>query len=310
MRYFAAVSVLLTFALTACGGGGGGGGEGDDPGRQPDPPGQSGNAPTISGDPDTTVVVGSAYAFEPDADDADGDALTFSIQNKPDWANFNTGSGRLAGTPGAGDLGATEAIRISVSDGSNTRSLAAFDIDVTNSMPQISGTPTSTVLAGAAFAFEPSASDADGHDLTFSIQNKPDWATFDSATGSLTGTPGAGDAGTSPPITITVSDGYESQSMAPFTLNVLAVGAWSTTLTWTPPTSNEDDTALNDLAGYKVYYGTEPANFEVTVDVPNPGISSYVVQGLTSPTYYFAVTAYDNDGNESLFSNVVSRTLN
>ena len=60
---------------------------------------------------------GTAYSFTPTASDPDGNTLTFSIANKPSWATFNTGTGRLQGTPSAGDVGTTTGIVISVSDG-------------------------------------------------------------------------------------------------------------------------------------------------------------------------------------------------
>jgi hypothetical protein len=42
--------------------------------------------PTISGAPPNAVKTGDDYSFTPTASDADGDALTFSIDNKPNWA--------------------------------------------------------------------------------------------------------------------------------------------------------------------------------------------------------------------------------
>src|SRR5690606_34913941 len=58
------------------------------------------SAPTISGNPATTALQGSPYSFTAFASDPDGDALTFSIANRPAWASFSS-SGRLSGTPGA-----------------------------------------------------------------------------------------------------------------------------------------------------------------------------------------------------------------
>ena len=78
------------------------------------------SAPTISGVPATTVTVGSMYSFTPNANDADNDALTFSIQNKPGWAAFDNASGRLSGQPSLGDEGAYNNIQITVSDGKDS----------------------------------------------------------------------------------------------------------------------------------------------------------------------------------------------
>ena len=60
---------------------------------------------------------------------------------------------------------------------------------------QISGTPAPSVLAGSLYSFTPDATDPDGTPLTFTIQNRPIWASFDPATGRLQGTPLSGNAG-------------------------------------------------------------------------------------------------------------------
>ena len=60
-----------------------------------------------------------------------------------------------------------------------------------------------------------------------------------------------------------------------------------------------------DVAGYRVYYGTCPHEYLQALDVGN--VTSVEVSGLTAGMrYYFAVTAYDSSGNESLFSSEVS----
>lgn len=84
--------------------------------------------------------------------------------------------------------------------------------------------------------------------------------------------------------------------------------AGSITLSWNPPTTNEDGSPLTDLAGYKIYYGTSSRNYSFYINVGN--VNSYTVNNLTEgATYYFAVTAYDNSGNESKFSNEVSKII-
>ena len=59
-----------------------------------------------------------------------------------------------------------------------------------------------------------------------------------------------------------------------------------------------------DLAGYKVYYGTASRWYNKSIDARN--VTAYTVGGLESITYYFAVTAYDSAGVETVFSNEVS----
>src|SRR5204863_8304613 len=118
-----------------------------------------------------------------------------------------------------------------------------------NSAPQVTGAPLTSVLQGTAYLFAPSASDADGNPLTFSVANLPGWARFNSSTGQLSGTPTAANVGSYNNITISVSDGAATTSLAAFNIQVVAVATGSVTLSWTPPTQNTDGTPLNDLAG-------------------------------------------------------------
>ena len=81
------------------------------------------------------------------------------------------------------------------------------------------------------------------------------------------------------------------------------------TLDWMPPTENDDGSALTNLAGYTVYYGTSRDDLSQSVKVSNPGLASYTVTGLTSGTWYFAVTSYSADGVESTRTTTVSTTI-
>ena len=88
------------------------------------------SGPTISGQPITSINVGSAYVFRPTVSDSNGDTLTFNIKNKPVWVTFDTASGAPTGTPGAADAGTYANIVISVSDGQMSASLPAFTLTV------------------------------------------------------------------------------------------------------------------------------------------------------------------------------------
>ncbi|HEY5807629.1 MAG TPA: putative Ig domain-containing protein [Povalibacter sp.] len=270
-------------------------------------------APTISGTPATTATVGTAYSFQPTAADADGDALGYTIQNRPTWATFTTATGRLSGTPSA--AGTFSNIIISVSDSKTTASLPAFAISVTasttpppsNSPPTISGTPATTVAVAGSYSFRPTASDPEGATLAYSITGKPSWATFSTTTGTLSGSPTA--AGTFSGIVIRVSDGTNTVSLPSFTITVSSATLGSATLSWVAPTENTDGTALTNLAGYRVLYGTSASALNQTVELANPSLTSYVVDQLAPGTWYFAVKAYTSAGGESAASNVASKTI-
>ncbi|MDH3511153.1 MAG: fibronectin type III domain-containing protein [Gammaproteobacteria bacterium] len=100
----------------------------------PDADDSENSAPSISGTPATSIVQNSAYQFVPLASDPDGDPLTFSIiyehEPKPGWTSFDPVTGILTGTPTAADVGTTDGIVISVTDGTSTASLPPFGITV------------------------------------------------------------------------------------------------------------------------------------------------------------------------------------
>ena len=274
-------------------------------------------APTIAGTPATAATVGQAYSFQPNASDADGNTLTFSIVNKPSWASFNATSGQLGGTPGSGDVGTNGGITITVSDGNLSAALPAFSIQVSaqapaNRAPQISGTPATSVVATQSYAFQPTASDADGNLLTFSIANKPAWANFNAATGQLSGTPASGDIGTYGNIVISVSDGIATVSLPAFNLSVAPASSstGSAAVSWTAPTLNDDGSALTNLAGFNVHYGQSANTLSQVVQVPGANAASFLINNLASGTWYFALTAYTTSGAESALTGVVTKTIN
>ena len=83
--------------------------------------------------------------------------------------------------------------------------------------------------------------------------------------------------------------------------------AGSVSLSWNAPTTNADGTPITGLAGYKIYLGPSPGVYSVQIDV---GITNpYTVTLLPAGTYYFAVSAYNTSGNESDFSNEISKTF-
>jgi hypothetical protein len=274
---------------------------------------QANRAPTISGSPATSVTAGSVYTFNPVGADPDGNSLTYSIQNRPSWATFNQSTGRLSGTPTAANVGTSARITITVSDGNLTASLPSFTIQVnaqSNRAPTISGSPLLSILVGLGYSFQPSASDPDGNTLTFSIQNRPSWATFDTTTGRLSGTPGLLDIATYGNIVISVSDGTATASLSPFSLSVLQTASGSATVAWTAPTTNTDGTPLTDIASFRVVYGQESGALDRISNVTNPSATEHTVNNLSSGTWYFGVIVVNASGVESALSNVGSKTIN
>ncbi len=83
------------------------------------------------------------------------------------------------------------------------------------------------------------------------------------------------------------------------------------TFMWEIPMENEDGTPLLDLAGFKLYQSAETGVYTgiPVSDIDNPGISTYVLEGVNEGLWYFVVTAYNVNGLESDHSNEIAKTI-
>ncbi|MBM0103342.1 outer membrane beta-barrel protein [Steroidobacter sp. S1-65] len=176
--------------------------------------------------------------------DPDGDPITFTVTSVThghfefvsnpgtpisSFTQQDVTLGRIAfahgGTENAPTYSLTADDGTGNSAGPHAGEVTYFGVD--DNAPVISGTPATSVMERNAYSFIPSASDADvgiGGNLTFSIVNMPIWATFNTATGRLSGTPPRGSAGTYAGIVISVSDDDGSTDSLPaFSIQVTAL---------------------------------------------------------------------------------------
>lgn len=211
--------------------------------------------------------------------------------------------GDTDGDPGEGSDGTDEGNSDNGS-GSDT----APDAD--NRAPEIGGSPASEVMENADYRFTPTASDPDGDELSFTIENRPDWAQFDSRTGTLSGTPNYTHVGTTSGIVISVTDGALVAALGAFDVTVIddGIGNGSAEISWTPPTTRSDGSPLTDLEGYRIHYGQDSGDYSETVEVGS-GITSHVIEQLDKGEWFFAMTALDSEEVESDFSMEVSKAI-
>lgn len=285
LRGFAVTALL---ALASCGG--------DD--KTKDAGQANGNhAPTISGSPPASVDVNAMYSFQPSASDADGDVLTYSIQNAPSWVTFSTSTGQLSGRPGSSAVGNYGGISISASDGKMSATMSPFSISVqalANSPPVISGLPLTTASTGSLYLFAPTASDPDGSPLTFSVSNLPAWASFSIVDGRLMGTPGLPDVGTYAGIVISVTDGASTVSLPSFAITVSTAppppsGTPYPGYTYTLPTTRP----FISLNHYDVVSRTSTAYTRLKVQVDD--VVAVTNRYATTGTYSQLVSALNAD---------------
>ena len=197
----------------------------------------------------------------------------------------------------------------------------------------IAGTPSTSVVAGQAYSFRPSATDSSGKSVQYSIAGKPAWAAFNQSSGALTGTPTTADVGVNVDVQITASDGTVSAAVPSFEITVNPSSSSSTstassavtpasstssanstqgsvTVGWVAPTANTNGSNLTNLGSFKIYYGTASKQYTQSAAVSSPSALSQMISALTvGQTYFFAVTAVSSAGVESSYSPEVSATI-
>jgi aryl-phospho-beta-D-glucosidase BglC (GH1 family) len=119
----------------------------------------------------------------------------------------------LAGCGGSSDAGSA----------SSTDSTPA-GASVASATPSVSGTPPLAVAAENRYSFQPTLVNPSGLPVSFSIVNKPVWATFGPSTGELSGTPAAAQTGSYDNIVISASDGSATSALPAFSIKVVAPG--------------------------------------------------------------------------------------
>ncbi|MCX7894106.1 MAG: putative Ig domain-containing protein, partial [Burkholderiales bacterium] len=174
--------------------------------------------------------------------DADGDAPHYSLTLAdggalPAWLSYDAASRTLAGTPGAGDVGAV-AVRVTAADRFGATASDVFVIDVTgdgalpaggNRAPELRmaiGALAATEDAAFEFALpagtfvDPDAGDVLAYGATRADGTPlPSWLSVDRATGTLRGTPANGDVGTVD-VRLAATDAAGAVASATFALSV------------------------------------------------------------------------------------------
>jgi hypothetical protein len=196
--------------------------------------------------------------------------------------------------------------------------LAAFSADAApggkNSEPAapltVTGTPHPDASVGTAWRFQPEATGGDHRTLRWRVANSPAWASFDTSTGLLAGTPAQEHAGTFSGVRISASQGGTTATLPEFSVTIHARHATtgSAELSWDAPTERTDGVPIGELAGYRVLYGTTSGKYDQFVLINNPSVTQYLVEQLAPGTWYFAVTAITADQLESVPSEEVTKS--
>ncbi|WP_039279437.1 putative Ig domain-containing protein, partial [Pectobacterium brasiliense] len=191
--------------------------------------------------------------------DPDGDTLTLSATLAdgtalPSWLSFNPATGTFSGTPSNADVGALS-IKVTATDTTNASVSTTFSLTVTNvnDAPVVATPiPTQSVVQDGSLSFTVPAgtfTDPDGDTLTLSAtlangSPLPGWITFNSATGTFSGTPSNADIG-SLSIRVTATDGSNASVHTDFSLTVTNVNDAPVVATPIPAQNVAQDGSLN-----------------------------------------------------------------
>jgi hypothetical protein len=177
--------------------------------------------------------------------------------------------------------------------------------------PSISGTPPAQAMVGMVYSFQPSTGDSSGQTLTFSVKALPSWATFDTTTGRLSGTPSASDIGTYAGILISVSDGSETASLPAFTISVAAEAPptpATISISGSPATRATVGTAYrfqpsaSDAAGYALTFAITGKPSWATFNVTTGQLSGTPVAADVGTYGGIVISVSDSQGRASLQS--------
>lgn len=191
-----------------------------------DPAIEQGNAVNLTIDEDNTPTAFALQLNASDVEDGTANTLVWSLQSAATHGTasvLGTGpSPAIDYTPNA-DYNGTDSFvaRVTDSHGGHADFTVNLTISASNDAPVINGTPQQSAVENVPWSFISNPTDADGDPLTLTLTGKPDWASFDSNSGELTGTPSNADVGSTANMTLTVEDGNSNDTLS-FSVTVLA----------------------------------------------------------------------------------------
>ncbi|MCL6376362.1 tandem-95 repeat protein [Pectobacterium brasiliense] len=256
--------------------------------------------------------------------DPDGDTLTLSAtlangSPLPSWLTFNPVTGTFTGTPGNADVGSLS-IKVTATDTTNASVSTTFSLTVTNvnDAPIVATPiPAQSVAQDDSLSFTVPAgtfTDPDGDTLSLSAtlangSALPSWLTFNSATGTFSGTPGNADVGTLS-IKVIANDGNASVSTT-FSLTITNVNDAPMVSATIPAQSVAQDGSLNFTVPAGTF--TDPDGDTLTLSATlangsplpswltfNPAIGTFTGTPGNSDVGTLSIKVTANDGSASV----------
>ncbi|MEG5045908.1 putative Ig domain-containing protein [Microcoleus sp. B4-C1] len=155
---------------------------------------QLNQVPQFKATPNTEALVGKSYVYTAIAVDADGDALTYSLLEKPLGMEIDAQTGIISWNPVAGDIG-NHAVTVEVGDGKGGVAKQKYVLSAINPPPNRPPIFTSTPIVDAAvntpYRYDADAKDPDSDTLTYNLVLGPEGMRVNPETGIVQWTPPA-----------------------------------------------------------------------------------------------------------------------
>jgi len=230
--------------------------------------------PQIVSGPPVSAPAGVDYSFQVEAWDADGNALSYSLENAPDGMTISQ-DGLISWNPPEAMAGQSLKITLKVEDGQGGAATQEFTLLVgAYQPPVITSTPSQYAQVGEKYSYQIAAETSNGvaDNLTYSLEKGPAGMSIDPATGLITYVPSAtGDQ----MVEVRVSDGQSTESQS-FTLQMVV----------NPPpqfvTTPDKYAVLGQEYQYQaVVMNHIPTLLTVSTDYPISWSLEYPVQGMS-----------------------------
>jgi hypothetical protein len=264
----------------------------------------AGASPVISADSSVAVSPNTCFQLVASASDPDGSATDLRVANVPSWAAYSfyrvgaVSYAHLYGCPNASQTGAYFVTFLAADD---IEQAATKSVEIAVGVPRIDlTTEQSTGLPNWYLSVSAAVDRPIGKSLQVSVENAPRWAavsslqTADKYYVTVYGTPTLRDIGVYD-TRLVETDGVLTTSR-PIEFVVAADTDSSSTISWVPPTENEDGSVLRDLAGYQFYAWPSDTGSVVTQRLFGTNV---VVGNLRPGLWKIAVTAVAASGTES-----------
>ncbi|MEY8200651.1 MAG: putative Ig domain-containing protein, partial [Colwellia sp.] len=161
--------------------------------------------------------------------------------------------------------------------------------------------PNTEVNINTYYSFIPQAQDLDDDSLTFIVTNLPNWASFNTDSGEISGTPTL--EALHEDIVISVSDSTDSTSLNAFYIDVRLPDPLAVTIKWQAPSQDINDEALGPIQAYKVFYGSVQGSYDQSVTINDGSATDFVINNLVPGDYFFSMVVITENGMESAMSN-------